>query len=244
MSGVQNDPERRPARVVSELRDAGGDVRETARNGPTNGRITQEQQKSRNVNGLCEKITDRAMARIVATDRCRPGLFLFVAEDHCDGRTLVMRRCVLPASMPTHLSGMFMSPRGCCMQMPAFGVMGEKEVPTLSPGGDQADRQNEEAGNQSVRNSVHRDAQCVSLVPGNRPVAVQSSCTADTPKVKMVPGENSRKSRHQHEDEDRENFRAQTPAATLYSAILREIKTKGKEARFKKSDRGQFVING
>src|SRR5512140_1577540 len=36
----------------------------------------------------------------------------------------------------------------------------------------------------------------------------------------------------------------QTPAATLYSAILREIKAKGKEARFKKSDRGLFVING
>jgi hypothetical protein len=36
----------------------------------------------------------------------------------------------------------------------------------------------------------------------------------------------------------------QTPAATLYSAILREIKTKGKEARFKKSDRGLFVSNG
>ena len=33
----------------------------------------------------------------------------------------------------------------------------------------------------------------------------------------------------------------QTPAATLYSAILREIKTKGKEARFKKSDRGLFA---
>src|SRR5579872_796726 len=36
----------------------------------------------------------------------------------------------------------------------------------------------------------------------------------------------------------------QTPAATLYSAILREIKTKGKEARFKKEDRGLFAING
>jgi len=34
----------------------------------------------------------------------------------------------------------------------------------------------------------------------------------------------------------------QTPAATLYSAILREINTKGKEARFKKSDRGLFVV--
>ncbi len=34
----------------------------------------------------------------------------------------------------------------------------------------------------------------------------------------------------------------QTPAATLYSAILREIKTKGKEARFKKSDRGLFGL--
>jgi hypothetical protein len=34
----------------------------------------------------------------------------------------------------------------------------------------------------------------------------------------------------------------QTPAATLYSAILREINTKGKEARFKKSDRGLFAV--
>ena len=33
-----------------------------------------------------------------------------------------------------------------------------------------------------------------------------------------------------------------TPAATLYSAILREIQTKGKEARFKKSDRGLFTL--
>lgn len=31
-----------------------------------------------------------------------------------------------------------------------------------------------------------------------------------------------------------------TPHATLYSAILREIGTKGKEARFRKVDRGQF----
>ena len=35
-----------------------------------------------------------------------------------------------------------------------------------------------------------------------------------------------------------------TPAATLYSAILREINTKGKEARFKKADRGLFGVNG
>ena len=35
----------------------------------------------------------------------------------------------------------------------------------------------------------------------------------------------------------------QTPAATLYSAILREINTKGKESRFKKADRGLFAIN-
>jgi hypothetical protein len=33
----------------------------------------------------------------------------------------------------------------------------------------------------------------------------------------------------------------QTPAATLYSAILREITVKGKEARFKKADRGLFA---
>ena len=34
----------------------------------------------------------------------------------------------------------------------------------------------------------------------------------------------------------------QTPAATLYSAILREIKTKGKESRFKKTDKGKFAV--
>ncbi len=33
-----------------------------------------------------------------------------------------------------------------------------------------------------------------------------------------------------------------TPHATLYSAILREINTKGKDARFKKSERGKFVL--
>jgi hypothetical protein len=31
-----------------------------------------------------------------------------------------------------------------------------------------------------------------------------------------------------------------TPAATLYSAILREINAKGKESRFVKTDRGKF----
>ncbi len=35
-----------------------------------------------------------------------------------------------------------------------------------------------------------------------------------------------------------------TPHATLYSAILREIQTKGKEARFKKTERGHFAANG
>jgi len=32
-----------------------------------------------------------------------------------------------------------------------------------------------------------------------------------------------------------------TPHATLYSAIIREIATKGKEARFVKKDRGMFA---
>lgn len=35
-----------------------------------------------------------------------------------------------------------------------------------------------------------------------------------------------------------------TPERTLYSAILREIATKGKDARFKKSERGKFVLKG
>jgi len=34
-----------------------------------------------------------------------------------------------------------------------------------------------------------------------------------------------------------------TPHATLYSAILREIATKGKDARFTKTERGKFAIN-
>lgn len=37
---------------------------------------------------------------------------------------------------------------------------------------------------------------------------------------------------------------APTPAATLSSAILREIKTKGNESRFKKTDRGLFGYAG
>jgi hypothetical protein len=35
-----------------------------------------------------------------------------------------------------------------------------------------------------------------------------------------------------------------TPHATLYSAILREINEKGKDARFKKTERGKFAVNG
>lgn len=34
-----------------------------------------------------------------------------------------------------------------------------------------------------------------------------------------------------------------TPAATLYAAMIREIRAKGKEARFKKTDRGFFVLS-
>jgi hypothetical protein len=34
-----------------------------------------------------------------------------------------------------------------------------------------------------------------------------------------------------------------TPSATLYSAILRELKTKGTAARFRKTDRGRFAHN-
>ena len=33
-----------------------------------------------------------------------------------------------------------------------------------------------------------------------------------------------------------------TPAQTLYSAILREINTKGKDSRFKKTERGLFTV--
>ena len=33
-----------------------------------------------------------------------------------------------------------------------------------------------------------------------------------------------------------------TPSATLYSSILRELKTKGGEARFRKTERGKFAL--
>jgi hypothetical protein len=36
----------------------------------------------------------------------------------------------------------------------------------------------------------------------------------------------------------------QTPHATLYSAILREITTKGTDARFQKTERGKFALRG
>lgn len=37
--------------------------------------------------------------------------------------------------------------------------------------------------------------------------------------------------------------KGKTPASTLYAAMLREINVKGKDARFKKVDRGQFAAN-
>ncbi len=33
-----------------------------------------------------------------------------------------------------------------------------------------------------------------------------------------------------------------TPPATLYAALLRELNVKGKNARFKKTERGKFVL--
>ena len=38
--------------------------------------------------------------------------------------------------------------------------------------------------------------------------------------------------------------KGRTPAATLYSAVLREIAAKGKESRFVKTERGKFAPNG
>ena len=37
--------------------------------------------------------------------------------------------------------------------------------------------------------------------------------------------------------------KGQTPHATLYSAMIREIEKKGRDARFKKVGRGQFAAN-
>ena len=34
-----------------------------------------------------------------------------------------------------------------------------------------------------------------------------------------------------------------TPQATLYAAMMREVKTKGKDARFVKTERGKFAAN-
>ena len=34
------------------------------------------------------------------------------------------------------------------------------------------------------------------------------------------------------------------PAGTLYSAILRELQTKGEQARFVKTQRGKFALRG
>ena len=34
-----------------------------------------------------------------------------------------------------------------------------------------------------------------------------------------------------------------TPAATLYSSVIREISAKGKDSRFRKAERGKFILN-
>jgi HB1, ASXL, restriction endonuclease HTH domain len=36
--------------------------------------------------------------------------------------------------------------------------------------------------------------------------------------------------------------KGRTPAGTLYSAVLRELKTKGENARFRKTERGKFAL--
>jgi hypothetical protein len=36
--------------------------------------------------------------------------------------------------------------------------------------------------------------------------------------------------------------RGKTPSSTLYSDLLREIQTKGEQARFVRSERGQFAL--
>ncbi|HWG44029.1 MAG TPA: HTH domain-containing protein [Gemmataceae bacterium] len=36
--------------------------------------------------------------------------------------------------------------------------------------------------------------------------------------------------------------KGRTPAGTLYSAVLRELKTKGEKARFRKTERGTFAL--
>jgi len=38
--------------------------------------------------------------------------------------------------------------------------------------------------------------------------------------------------------------KGQTPAATIYAAIIREIAAKKKESRFRKTSRGKFAVNG
>ena len=38
--------------------------------------------------------------------------------------------------------------------------------------------------------------------------------------------------------------RGRTPAGTLYSAILRELQTKGEQSRFVKTQRGKFALRG
>ena len=37
--------------------------------------------------------------------------------------------------------------------------------------------------------------------------------------------------------------KGKTPQSTIYAAIVREIAAKGDKARFKKTDRGKFVLN-
>lgn len=82
------------------------------------------------------------------------------------------------------------------------------------------------AREQKPKRSSALDAAAQVLAKADKPMAAQELITAMAEKgLWKSPG-------------------GKTPASTLYAAMIREISTKGKNARFQKVERGMFAING
>ena len=98
-------------------------------------------------------------------------------------------------------------------------------------------RKNENAGREvsQILNALHierRDGLDPILDPGNGLLRRSGEGAHDAP----TPISKRRKKYW-------ESPNGATPHATLYTAIIREIKVKGKEVRFVKKERGKFAAN-
>ena len=90
-----------------------------------------------------------------------------------------------------------------------------------------------------------------------KPAKAKTTATADAAARKQTPGTEAKRGKAKRAKGEKMTTRAmvevaeakgywkspggKTPHATVYSAIIREIVTKGKDARFRKAERGKFA---